>query len=241
MLKDHLEQAQLPQCRQLLAKLAQLVEQWKSIPFPARTHGQKASPSTAGKELAVFLHRLLRIYEQLSSFQFSGKLNGAVGNYSAMLAAFPEIDWMAFSDRFLADLGLTANYATTQIEDHDTFAFYFNWVRQWNNVVMDLDVDCWLYISRDLFSEKSNPDEVGSSTMPHKVNPINFENSEGNLSLSNALLVALSEKLTKSRMQRDLSDSTVQRNMGVALAHSYLAVSETLRGLEKLQINPQNC
>lgn len=241
MLKDHLEQAQLPQCRQLLAKLAQLVEQWKNIPFPARTHGQKASPSTAGKELAVFLHRLLRIYEPLSSFRFSGKLNGAVGNYSAMLAAFPEIDWMAFSDRFLADLGLTANYATTQIEDHDTFAFYFNWVRQWNNVVMDLDVDCWLYISRDLFSEKSNADEVGSSTMPHKVNPINFENSEGNLSLSNALLVALSEKLTKSRMQRDLSDSTVQRNMGVALAHSYLAVSETLRGLEKLQINPHNC
>ena len=241
MLKDHHQAAVLPQAEQLLDKLAELAQAWAAIPFPARTHGQKASPTTAGKELAVFLHRLLRIYEQLKGFKFSGKLNGAVGNYSAMLAAFPQVDWMAFSDQFLEGLGLIPNWATTQIEDHDTFAFYFNWLRQWNNVVWDLNTDCWLYISRDLFSERSQADEVGSSTMPHKVNPINFENSEGNLSLANALLGALADKLSKSRMQRDLSDSTVQRNLGVALGHGYLALSETLKGLDKLQINADLC
>lgn len=241
LLKEYLEEVHLPQIKELIKKLAALANDWKSIPFPARTHGQKASPSTAGKELAVFINRLVRQYKKLKDFRFSGKINGAVGNYSAMLAAFPDYDWIHFSNKFLENIGLEANIATTQIEDHDTWAAYFNITRQINNIVMDLDVDCWLYISRDLFSEQTKEGEVGSSTMPHKVNPINFENSEGNLSLSNALLVALSDRLCRSRMQRDLSDSTVSRNIGVGLAHSHLAIKETLKGLNKLKINKELC
>jgi len=191
--------------------------------------------------LAVYINRIVRIYKQLKTFTFSGKLNGAIGNYSAWLSAFPEYDWLNFSHKFLEQYGLEPNIATTQIEDHDTWATYFNLTRQINNIVMDLDVDCWLYISNDLFFEKSVEGEVGSSTMPHKVNPINFENSEGNLMLSNSLLGMMADKLCRSRMQRDLSDSTVQRNMGVALSHSYLAISETIRGLNKLQINEEKC
>lgn len=241
MLKEYLEQEHLPQLEQLLHKLMDLAEQWKTIPFPCRTHGQKASPSTAGKEIAVFVNRLTRIYKQLKNFTFLGKINGAVGNYSAMLAAFPDFDWLTFAHNFLQEHGLEPNIATTQIEDHDTFATYFNWTRQINNILIDLDVDCWLYISKDLFSEKVKEGEVGSSTMPHKVNPINFENSEGNLMLSNSMLTFLSDKLCRSRMQRDLSDSTVQRNMGSALAYASLGVTETMRGLNKLKINEHNC
>lgn len=241
LLKTYLADFQLPQYRRVLEKLADLAQRWRDIPFPSRTHGQKATPSTAGKELAVFINRILRVYEQLATFKFYGKLNGAVGNYSAMLSAFPDFDWLEFSHNFLESLGLNPNICTTQIEDHDTFAAYFNLTRQINNIVLDLDTDCWLYISNDLFFEKSNANEVGSSTMPHKVNPINFENSEGNLSISNSLLAMMSDKLCRSRMQRDLSDSTVQRNIGTALAHAYLALEETLRGLNKLQINRDKC
>ncbi len=241
MLKDYLEEQHLPQMEALLTKLMDLAEQWKTIPFPCRTHGQKASPSTAGKEIAVFVNRITRIYKELKSFTFLGKINGAVGNYSAMLAAFPDFDWLGFAHDFLQEQGLSPNIATTQIEDHDTWATYFNWTRQINNILMDLDVDCWLYISKDLFSEKVKEGEVGSSTMPHKVNPINFENSEGNLMLSNSMLTLLSDKLCRSRMQRDLSDSTVQRNMGSALCYASLGVTECLRGLNKLTINEHNC
>ena len=222
-------------------KLIELAQQWKLIPFPSRTHGQKASPSTAGKEIAVFINRISRIYAQLKGFTFLGKINGAVGNYSAMLSAFPNFDWLSFAHSFLRKHGLEPNLATTQIEDHDTWATYFNWTRQINNIVMDLDVDCWLYISKDLFAEKVKEGEVGSSTMPHKVNPINFENSEGNLMLSNSILTFLSDKLCRSRMQRDLSDSTVERNMGSALSYASLGITETMRGLNKLKINAQQC
>ena len=241
LLRDYLTNVQLPQLASLLQQLCTLAEQWAEIPFPTRTHGQKATPSTAGKEIAVFINRLSRYYAQLRDFRFSGKFNGAVGNFSAMLAALPQVDWLAFSQDFIQSLQLDFNPCTTQIEDHDRFADYFNLTRQINNIVADLNVDCWLYISRDLFSERSQAGEVGSSTMPHKVNPINFENSEGNIAIANSLLAMMSDKLTRSRMQRDLSDSTVQRNIGVALAHSFLALSETLRGLQKLQINPHNC
>lgn len=241
MLKDYSEKVQLPQVRQLLEKLMELAEKWKMIPFPCRTHGQKASPSTAGKEIAVYVNRIARIYKDMKNFRFYGKLGGAVGNYSAMLAAFPDFDWLSFCHKFMLNQNIEPNIATTQIEDHDSWAAYFDLSRRLNNIVMDLDVDCWLYISYELFYEKSNANEVGSSTMPHKVNPINFENSEGNLMLSNALLTVMSDKLCRSRMQRDLSDSTVQRNMGVALGHAYLAIGETLRGLEKLQLNESNC
>lgn len=241
MLKDYLEEQHLPQIEAVLNKLIELAETWKTIPFPCRTHGQKASPSTAGKEIAVFVNRITRIYKELKSFTFLGKINGAVGNYSAMLAAFPDFDWLSFAHNFLRQHGLEPNIATTQIEDHDTWATYFNWTRQINNIVMDLDVDCWLYISKDLFSEKVKEGEVGSSTMPHKVNPINFENSEGNLMLANSMLTLLSDKLCRSRMQRDLSDSTVERNMGSALSYSSLGMTELLRGLNKLKINEDNC
>jgi adenylosuccinate lyase len=241
MLKDYLEEQHLPQIEEVLNKLIDLAEAWKNIPFPCRTHGQKASPSTAGKEIAVFVNRITRIYKELKSFTFLGKINGAVGNYSAMLSAFPDFDWLNFAHNFLRKHGLEPNIATTQIEDHDTYATYFNWTRQINNISMDLDVDCWLYISKDLFSEKVKAGEVGSSTMPHKVNPINFENSEGNLMLANSMLTFLSDKLCRSRMQRDLSDSTVQRNMGSALSYSSLGMTELMRGLNKLKINEGNC
>lgn len=241
MLQGYLEQEQLPLLNTVLAQLCQMAEQWKAAPFPARTHGQKASPTTAGKEIAVFINRLLRQYRKLKEFRFMGKLNGAVGNYSAMLAAFPEYDWISFGDRFVESLGLDSNIATTQIEDHDTWAEYFNITRQINNIVIDLNQDFWAYISRDLYREQTTAGEVGSSTMPHKVNPINFENSEGNLLLSNSLLTMLSDKLCRSRMQRDLSDSTVERNIGVALAHAHLALTETLRGLKKVRLNERAC
>jgi adenylosuccinate lyase len=241
MLKGYLENVQLPQVEKILEKLMVLAEQWKATPFPCRTHGQKASPSTAGKELAVFVNRIARPYRELKNFRFFGKLGGAVGNYSAMMAAFPDFDWLTFCHDFMRSQGIEPNIATTQIEDHDTWAVYFDITRRMNNIVMDLDVDCWLYISYELFIERSNANEVGSSTMPHKVNPINFENSEGNLMLANGMLTVLSDKLCRSRMQRDLSDSTVQRNMGVALGHTYLAISETLRGLDKLQLHEENC
>ncbi len=241
LLKEYLEHEQLPLLKSLLEHLCTLAAQWKSVPFMARTHGQKASPTTVGKEVAVYLQRLLRQYRKLKSFRFTSKLNGAVGNFSAMLAAFPDYDWLNFTRIFLDSLELTPNIATTQIEDHDTWAEYFNSTRQINNIVIDLDQDFWAYISRDLFHEEAKAGEVGSSTMPHKVNPINFENSEGNLMLSNALLSMLSDKLCRSRMQRDLSDSTVERNIGVALSHAYLALSETIRGLQKVRINREKC
>ncbi len=241
MLKDYLKEQHLPQIEALLHKLIDLAEQWKSIPFPCRTHGQKASPSTAGKEFAVFINRITRIYKVLKNFTFSGKINGAVGNYSAMLSAFPDFDWLTFAHRFLAKHGLEPNICTTQIEDHDTFGTYFNWTGQLNNIIVDLDVDCWLYISKNLFFEKVKAGEVGSSTMPHKVNPINFENSEGNMMLANSMLRFLTDKLSKSRMQRDLSDSTVQRNMGSALSYASLGMTELMRGLNKLQINEDVC
>ncbi len=241
LLRDYLAMVHLPQIESLLQKLSALADKWKHLPFPSRTHGQKASPSTAGKELAVFVNRILDVYERLSQLQFKGKLNGAVGNFSAMLSAFPDFDWLKFSKDFIERNGLKFNLATTQIEDHDTWAYYFDLSRQLNNIVVDLNVDCWLYISKDLFFEKVVAGEVGSSTMPHKVNPINFENSEGNLLLSNSLLTFMGDKLCRSRMQRDLSDSTVQRNMGVALSHSYMGLSETMRGLNKLDINEKRC
>jgi len=228
---------QLPLLKRLLVRLCKMVEEWCAVPFPARTHGQAASPTTAGKELAVFLSRLLRQYNALRQFRFRGKLNGATGNYSALMAAFPEHDWIAFSRRFVEALGFDANPCTTQIEDHDTWSAYFDLTKRINCIVLDLDRDLWAYISREWFRLKPQTDEVSSSTMPHKVSPINFENSEGNLLLSNALLSTLADNLTQSRMQRDLSDSTMTRNVGVALVHAHLAVMETLRGLEKLALD----
>ncbi len=231
------DELQLPLVRKLLERLVELVEAWKDVVFPARTHGQPASPTTLGKELAVFLSRLLRQAAQLEAHRFRGKLTGATGTYASFVVAFPDHDWIAFSDAFVEDLGLESNRCTTQIEDHDTLAEYFAIVARINNVVSDLDRDLWEYISRGDVIERAVGREVGSSTMPHKVNPIRFENSEGNVAISNSLLHALSDKLTRSRMQRDLSDTTVKRNIGVALAHSHLAIGETLRGLDRIDVD----
>ncbi|MFW5799307.1 MAG: adenylosuccinate lyase [Spirochaetota bacterium] len=241
LLKDYMQKEHIPQIEKLIKILYYQALKWIKIPFPCRTHGQKASPSTAGKEIAVYLNRLLRQYRKLKKFYFRGKLNGAVGNFSALLSAFPNYDWMNFSIKFIKTLELNPNIVSTQIEDHDTWAEYFHIVNQINNIVMDINIDFWLYISFNLFKEKPNPEEIGSSTMPHKVNPINFENSEGNITLSNSLLNTISDKLTHSRMQRDLSDSTVSRNIGTALAYSHLAINETIKGLGKITINEEKC
>ena len=231
------DEQQLPLMRRLVARLADLADAWKAVAFPARTHGQPASPTTLGKELAVFLARLVRQAMQLEAHRFRGKLTGATGTHAALVAAFPDYDWITFSTDFVESLDLEANPCTTQIEDHDALAEYFSIVSRMNNIVSDLDRDVWEYLSRGDLRELAVDAEVGSSTMPHKVNPIRFENGEGNVAISNALLHALSDRLTQSRMQRDLSDTTVKRNIGVALAHSHLAVLQTLRGLERLDVD----
>jgi adenylosuccinate lyase len=228
---------QLPQLRQLIVNLADLAEAWQSAPFSARTHGQTASPTTAGKEVAVFVSRLLRQAKQLEAHRFSGKLNGATGTYSALATAAPDVDWPAFSRELIEGMGLDWNACTTQVEGGDSLAEYLGMTARINAIVLDLDLDMWQYVSRGDVVQKAIADEVGSSTMPHKVNPIRFENSEGNIVVANALLPALSAKLTQSRMQRDLSGSTVQRNVGVALAHSYLAVQQTMQGLSRIDLH----
>ncbi len=241
LLKSFVGEQLAPLLRRLVARLAAMAAAGKAVPFPARTHGQLASPSTAGKEMAVFLARLLRQNERLVGFRFRGKLNGATGNYQALAAAFPGHDWPAFALGFVSRLGLEFNPATTQIEDHDAWGELFYLVRQINTIVLDLDTDLWLYLALGYFEQAADRKAVGSSTMPHKVNPIHFENSEGNIAMANALLAALAEKLGHSRLQRDLSDSTVARNIGVALAHSILAWQETLRGLDEVAVNPARC
>ena len=241
LIKEFVDQEQIPLINEFLFTSCELLKEWNTVPFPARTHGQKASPSTAGKEIAVFISRIIRQFKRLKRLRFMGKLNGATGTYSAMLAAFPDFDWLYFSCEFIERLGLLPNIATTQVEDHDTWAEYFSIVKHINNINLDLDKDIWMYLTLGYITVVSNQDAVGSSTMPHKVNPINFENSEGNLEISNTLLGLMIDKLTCSRMQRDLSDSTVTRNIGVALAHSFLALNETVKGLKKLKLNEQKC
>jgi len=239
ILTRYRDEAQLPQLRALLETLIGLADLWKEIPFPARTHGQPASPTTAGKEIAVFAGRLLRQAKQLEEHRFRGKANGATGTYASFCAAFPDFDWIVFSETFVDSLGLEPNSCTTQIEDHDGLAEYFGITSRVNNIVLDLDRDLWEYLSRGEMVQRATKGEVGSSTMPHKVNPIRFENSEGNVSISNTLLHTLADELTHSRMQRDLSDTTLKRNIGVALAHAYLAVGETLRGLAEVEIDEE--
>ena len=231
------DEIQLPQVRELLEKLAELADEWKAIPFPARTHGQAASPTTAGKEIAVFASRLLRQAEQLRVFRFRGKLSGATGTLASFVVAFPHHDWAGFARGFVESLHLEPNDCTTQIEDGDNLAEYFHIIERIHGIVLDLDLDLWEYLSRGDLVQRAVAGEVGSSTMPHKVNPIRFENSEGNLTIASALLDALASKLTRSRMQRDLSDSTVRRNIGVALGHGHLALGETVRGLDEITLD----
>ena len=238
MLKSSLEHVMLPALDQIISRLVELAHQLADVPMLARTHGQPATPTTLGKEMANVAYRLQRSKQQLASVAILGKINGAVGNYNAHLSAYPDLDWEQFAQSFVEKLGLEFNPYTTQIEPHDTIAELFDAYARINTIVLDLNRDIWGYISLGYFKQKTKANEVGSSTMPHKVNPIDFENSEGNLGIANALLRHLSEKLPISRWQRDLTDSTVLRNMGVALGHTLLAYDSCVKGLNKLDVNP---
>ena len=238
MLKDGRERVLLPALDRLIETLAGMARSLADAAMLSRTHGQPATPTTLGKELANFTHRLRRARRSIAAVSLTGKINGAVGNYNAHVVAYPDFDWEAFAARFVESLGLEFNSHTTQIEPHDSLAEQFDAIARTNTVLLDLDRDLWGYISLGYFRQKARAGEIGSSTMPHKVNPIDFENSEGNLGIANALLRHLSEKLPVSRWQRDLSDSTVLRNVGVALGHSLLAYESCLKGLAKLEADP---
>ncbi|MDR1935325.1 MAG: adenylosuccinate lyase [Candidatus Accumulibacter sp.] len=237
MLKAARDEAMLPALDRLIARLRELAHAHAALPMISRTHGQPATPTTLGKEMANVAHRLRRARRRIAEIGLLGKINGAVGNYNAHLAAYPDYDWEAFARRFVESLGLEFNPYTIQIEPHDALAELFDAFARANAILIDLDRDAWGYISLGVFKQKLKAGEVGSSTMPHKVNPIDFENSEGNLGLANALLRHLSEKLPISRWQRDLTDSTVLRNMGVALGYTLLAYDSLLRGLDKLEVD----
>jgi len=239
MLKTARDTVLLPALDKVIAKLTELAHTLADLPMLARTHGQPASPTTVGKEFANVVYRLRRTRERIASIALLGKINGAVGNYNAHLSAYPELDWEAFAQAFVESLGLTFNPYTIQIEPHDYMAELFDALARANTQLIDLDRDVWGYISVGYFKQKVKAGEVGSSTMPHKVNPIDFENSEGNLGLANSFLRHLSDKLPISRWQRDLTDSTVLRNMGVAVGYALLGYDSCLRGLNKLEANPQ--
>lgn len=237
MLREGRGQVLIPLMDELIGALRDLAHSQAAQPMLSRTHGQPASPTTLGKELANVAYRLDRQRGQVAAVPLLGKINGAVGNYNAHLVAYPELDWPAFTQGFVEALGLTWNPYTTQIEPHDYMAELFHALSRFNSVLLDFCRDIWGYISLGYFRQHTVAEEVGSSTMPHKVNPIDFENAEGNLGLANALLGHLAEKLTVSRWQRDLSDSTVLRNLGVGVGHTAIALESTLRGLGKLEVN----
>jgi len=239
MLREARTQALLPAADQLIDALRSMAHGFADLPMLSRTHGQPASPTTLGKEFANVVHRLSRQRAQLASVPMLGKINGAVGNFNAHLSAYPEVDWPALAERFVTGLGLDWNPYTIQIEPHDYIAELCDALARFNTVLLDFDRDVWSYISIGYFRQRTVAGEVGSSTMPHKVNPIDFENSEGNLGIANALLGHFAAKLPVSRWQRDLTDSTVLRSVGVALGHSLIAYHATLRGLGKLEATPE--
>ncbi len=241
MMKEATEKVYLPLLEELIEKLKSLASDWSDIPLLARTHGQPASPTRMGKEMMVFVERLDAQKSQLLAIPFSAKFGGATGNFNAHLVAYPDHDWVSFGNRFVNEtLGLSRSQTTTQIEHYDNIAAWCDALRRINTIVLDLDRDIWTYVSNDLFKQRIKEGEVGSSAMPHKVNPIDFENSEGNLGLANTLFSHLAEKLPVSRLQRDLTDSTVLRNIGVPLGYTLIAFRSTLRGLGKLLINENN-
>lgn len=223
----------------IIDKMTSLSHEHASIPMLSRTHGQTASPSTIGKEFANVVARLRRQLQQISSVELLGKINGAVGNYNAHFSAYPDIDWQTNAQQFVESLGINWNPYTTQIEPHDYIAELFDGIARFNTILLDLDRDIWGYISMGFFKQKVVAGEIGSSTMPHKVNPIDFENSEGNLGLANAIFNHMASKLPVSRWQRDLTDSTVLRNMGVGMTYSLITYQATMKGLGKLELNPQ--
>ncbi|MDG2331378.1 MAG: adenylosuccinate lyase [Flavobacteriales bacterium] len=237
-IKEAIAQVFSPQLESLIELLTQLAVEWQDVSMLARTHGQPASPTKLGKEIFVFVERLNKQLDQLGQIHFSAKFGGATGNFNAHHAAYPEFDWVAFANKFIAGpLGLTRTQTTTQIEHYDNIAALCDCMKRINTILIDLDRDIWSYVSMDYFKQKIKAGEIGSSAMPHKVNPIDFENSEGNLGIANALFEHLSAKLPISRLQRDLTDSTVLRNIGVPIGHSILAFISTIKGLNKLVLN----
>ena len=239
-MKECHDEVLLPAYRRILALLDERATEWKDIPMLAHTHGQPASPTTLGKEWGVFAYRLRKQIEMLEAIPFTAKFGGATGNYNAHLAAFPEVDWRAFGDDFVANhLGLERQQLTTQIENYDIMAAWFDACKRINVILIDLCRDVWTYVSMEYFKQRIKAGEVGSSAMPHKVNPIDFENAEGNLGLANAIFEHLSHKLPISRMQRDLTDSTVSRNIGVPVAHTMISLASLEKGLGKLLLNEQ--
>lgn len=238
MLKEARENVILPEIRNLIDAIKALAVEYRDIPLLSRTHGQPASPSTMGKEMANVAYRMERQFKQIENVEILAKINGAVGNYNAHLSAYPELDWHKFSEEFITEsLGVTWNPYTTQIEPHDYIAELFDAIARFNTILIDFDRDVWGYIALGHFKQKTIAGEIGSSTMPHKVNPIDFENSEGNLGLANAVFGHLAQKLPVSRWQRDLTDSTVLRNLGVGVGYAIIAYTSTLKGISKLEVN----
>ncbi|WP_248200154.1 adenylosuccinate lyase, partial [Klebsiella pneumoniae] len=237
MLKTARDEVVLPYWRKLIDAVKDLATQYRDVPLLSRTHGQPATPSTMGKEMANVAYRMERQYRQLNQVEILGKINGAVGNYNAHIAAYPEVDWHQFSEEFVTSLGIQWNPYTTQIEPHDYIAELFDCIARFNTILIDFDRDVWGYIALNHFKQKTIAGEIGSSTMPHKVNPIDFENSEGNLGLANAVMQHLASKLPVSRWQRDLTDSTVLRNLGVGIGYALIAYQSTLKGISKLELN----
>ena len=237
MLKEALERVYMPALREVRDIIASYAEEWKDIPMLAKTHGQPASPTRVGKEFKVFQARLDEQMRQFGELSYPAKFGGATGNMNAHKLAYPQIDWIAFGEEFVASLGLRRSFPTTQIEHYDNLAAIFDCLRRINTILIDLSRDIWTYISMEYFRQKVNKNEVGSSAMPHKVNPIDFENAEGNLGMADAILTFLSMKLPVSRLQRDLTDSTVSRNIGVPLAHGLIALASLKKGLGKLILN----
>ncbi len=240
MLSDARNEILLPMMDRLIGSIRDLAHRYADVPLLSRTHGQPASPSTLGKEMANVVARLQRQREQFAKIEIMGKINGAVGNYNAHYAAYPDIDWPSFAQNFVTQLGVQWNPYTTQIEPHDWNAEYFHAIMRFNTILLDFDRDVWGYIALGHFKQKTIAGEIGSSTMPHKVNPIDFENSEGNLGIANALFDHLAMKLPVSRWQRDLTDSTVLRTIGTAAGHTVIAYESTLKGISKLEVNEAN-
>lgn len=237
-LKDALNEVYYPQVEELIAQLQQYADEWKDVPMLAKTHGQPASPTRLGKEIMVYVYRLTEQLNTLKQCKITAKFGGATGNFNAHHVAYPAYDWRTFGNKFVAEkLGLEREQWTTQISNYDYLGAIFDAIRRINTIIIDLDRDFWMYISMEYFKQKIKAGEVGSSAMPHKVNPIDYENSEGNLGLANAILQFLAQKLPVSRLQRDLTDSTVLRNIGVPLGHSVIAIQSTLKGLRKLILN----
>lgn len=237
-IKDALEECYYPQIEELIAQLEEYAQEWKDIPMLAKTHGQPASPTRLGKEVMVFVYRLKRQLDLMKDCPITAKFGGATGNYNAHHVAYPAYDWKAFGNKFVAEkLGLEREEYTTQISNYDNLGALFDAMKRINTIIIDLDRDFWQYVSMEYFKQKIKAGEVGSSAMPHKVNPIDFENSEGNLGVANAILQHLSTKLPISRLQRDLTDSTVLRNVGVPMGHMVIAIQSTLKGLRKLLLN----